>query len=210
MWSKIVQEAPGKFDQQFLQWIRQLEDLLLVKLADWSPTPAEEVQRYIEIVHQPVPTELKLYYENAYPFGLLRNGWRQWHARREEYRAIWIRRLADTLSIQPAQAETMVNGSAPLWPICCLERKRDIVGFVWDNNEIAVIELDLLEGGKGKPIAIGLRNYFLANIALELLAEDKIEVDFDKLRQHPTIIEISGWPTKAPFPEHIALTLEKL
>lgn len=209
MQSRIVKEAPGRFDQQFLQWVHQLEDLLLIKLADWFPSSAEEVRRYAKAIHQSIPEDLKLYYENAYPFGSLRDGWRRWHGRQEEYRATWIHSLVDTLGVGSNQAETLVNGSAPLWPIYCLEKKRDVVGFVWNDDEIAVIELDLLEGGRGKPIAIGLRNYFLASMTLELLAEDKIEVDFDKLRQHPTVLEVSGWPTKPPLPEHIALTLEK-
>ena len=79
-----------------------------------------------------------------------------------------------------------------------------------NQRMLAVMELDLSEGGKGRSAAIGLRNYFLVSIALELLAEDKVEVNFDELAQHPTVLRISGWPKESPSPEHIALTINQL
>jgi hypothetical protein len=108
-----------------------------------------------------------------------------------------------------AYAQREVSGivGPPLWPVYCLEKTHDVVGFVWRNNHIAVIELDPLKGGEGHPYAIGLRNYFLANILIELLAEDKTEVDFRKLREQREVRKVSGWPEKPPVPEHIALTL---
>jgi hypothetical protein len=203
-----MQEAPNEFNQQFLMWLRELEQRLLVKLADWHPSPVEQVQEYAGIINQHVPRDLEIYYASAYPFGLLRDGWRKWKQRREEYQVAWMYSLVNMLGIELNEAEVLVSTSPVLWPIDCLGEKRDVAGFVQKNGELAVIELDLQAGGKGKPIASGLRNYFLVCIALELLAEDLVEVNFDELAQHPTVFQISGWP-KESSPEHIALTVNQ-
>lgn len=208
MWNKILQEAPDEFDQQFLLWLRELEKRLLVKIADWHPSPAEQIQWYAEIVSQHIPRDLKTYYDDAYPFDLWRDGWRKWNQRREEYQIAWTRSLVDRLGIVPNEARVLVSNCPPLWPIDCLGKRHDVVGFIWKNDTLAVIELDLQAGGRGKPVAIGLRNYFLSRIAIELLAEDIIEVDFDELAQHPTVLRFSGWPKKSS-PEHIALSINR-
>ena len=95
MWNKILQEAPDEFDQQFLLWLRELEKRLLVKIADWHPSPAEQIQWYAEIVSQHIPRDLKTYYDDAYPFDLWRDGWRKWNQRRKEYQIAWTRSLVD-------------------------------------------------------------------------------------------------------------------
>lgn len=203
----ILQNAPQEFDRQFLQWLRHLEKQLLVRLADWHPSPMEEVLRYAEAIKQDVPKALELYYDNAYPFGLLKQGWYRWHLRRNEYQATWVRYLVHELGVGFKEAEAVVNASPPIWPIDCLERKKDIVGFIWQGEQLAVIELDPGNWGGARPISIGLRSYFLTNILLEVLAEDEISVDFDTLRQHPAVIQASGWPGSVPQPKHISLTI---
>lgn len=94
MWSQILQEAPEEFDQRFLTWMRGVEGLLLVKLADSSPSAAE-AQVYAASIDQPIPKDLRLYYESAHPFGRLWDGWRKWNGRQVEYRKLWGRALID-------------------------------------------------------------------------------------------------------------------
>lgn len=118
--------------------------------------------------------------------------------------------LIDRLGVEPARARAIAGNAPPLWPIYCLEKERDIVGFVWENDAIAVIELDPSRDGCARPLAIGLRSYFLAEIAAESLAEDQVRVDLGTLREHPAVRHVSGWPTASPTPEHVALTLGSL
>jgi hypothetical protein len=205
----VIGEAPEAFDAQFLNWLRHWEDQLSVRLADWVPSSSGKVQRYADTVQQVVPADLQFYYEHAYPFGLLRDGWNSWHARIEGYHIAWVRSMVDRLAMESTHAEALVATSPPLWPIYCLEQKRDVAGFVWQDRIIAVMELDLAEGGRGRPVAVSLRNYFLTNIALELLAEDEGKITLDELRQHPEVLDASGWPTQPPFPEHIALVIDE-
>jgi hypothetical protein len=209
MWSQIFQQVPEEFDRRFLAWMRGVEDLLLVKLADWSPSVAE-AQVYAESIDQSMPKDLSVYYESAYPFGRLRDGWRKWNGRQVEYRRLWGRALTDRLGVEPAHAQAIAESAPPLWPIYCLEKERDIVGFVGENDAIAIIELDPSNSGKARPLAMGLRNYFLAEIAAESLAEDRVQVDLGTWRDHPAVRDISGWPAAPSAPGHVSLTLGSL
>jgi hypothetical protein len=62
MQSAILQEAPPQFDHRFLEWLRELEGMLLIRFMDWGPSFPEDAQSYEKIIRQ-APKTLKLYYE---------------------------------------------------------------------------------------------------------------------------------------------------
>ena len=130
----VIGEAPEAFDARFLDWLRHWEDRLSVRLADWVPSSSGKVRCYADTVRQVVPADLQFYYEHAYPFGLLRDGWNRWTARIERYHIAWVRSMVDRLAMESTHAEALVAASPPLWPIYCLEQKRDVAGFVWQDR----------------------------------------------------------------------------
>ena len=196
MWN-LLERAPKQFDQTFLQWLREMENYLSIAFADWYSSRAEieEVQEYIQALGPKVPDELLFYYQNVYPFGQARDGANRWAVQMKRYKEIW-----------GEYSEEMLIAAPPIWPIDCFH-KYDVVGFVSSSGDLAVIRLDP-RSGRGSPIAAGLRNYFLVEVAVQILAEESIsDVDFDRLRSDPKVISLSGWPANNP-PKQVALNMK--
>jgi hypothetical protein len=208
---RILGEAPPGFSQRFLSWVRSLEDTLLVRFASWYPADAEGVKQHAHITEQQMTTELQNYYRVADPFGSRENGWLWWYEREQKYRAAWLSALIDIQKVTPGEGQRLINASPPLWPIDCFDRAIDRVGFIWQDDKLAIMELCLEKFGIGSPFSVGLRNYFLRDIVLEALAEEEPKnMVFDERRKQSAISAVSGWPETLPFPEHVALTIGKL
>jgi hypothetical protein len=210
MWDQLAQQAPSGFGHEFLEWVCHLESVLSVRFGYWSPADAGEVRQYAASIGQQVPQEVSIYYEHADPVSYLVNGWHRWRERDKQYRRTWARALTEVASLRSGEARRLVNDSPPLWPLDCFEGRLDYVSFVGQNGELVVLSLSLSDRGRGKPVAIGLRNYFLSGIALEALAEDMNVMSLDEIMQHPVVLEVSGWPQEPPFPQHVALTIDAL
>lgn len=208
MANRVLNEAPPRFDRQFLSWVRSLEDTLLVRLASWYPADTEGIRQHTHITGQQVATELQEYYAVADPFGSIENGWHWWYEREQKYKNMWLNALVDMQKTTPGEGQRLINASPPLWPIDCFDRALDRVGFIWQDDRLAIMELSLEKHGSGTPFSIGLRNYFLRDIVMETLAEEKPATLL--LNEQHLHSAISGWPEIPPFPEHVALTIGKL
>jgi len=207
---RLLTQAPEGFDDRFLEWVYHLGDQLTVKFANWGATDSEQADQYARAIGQRPPAELAVYYRHADPVGFLQDGWRRWQELLQEYRSEWVQALVDIMGTTREEARKQVNASPPLWPIDVFETRLDWVGFVWRHDEIAVMGLDLRDRGRGRADSIGLRNHFLRDVVIELLAEDEATPDFDRLGEHPMALAVGGWPKEPPFPEHVALVINRM
>jgi len=211
MWDRLLQQAPQGFGEDFLKWVQELENVLLIRFATWKPADPEAVRNYARIINRQVPEEVQLYYEHADPVSFLRDGWLRWEERMQEYQTVWTLALEDLLHMSATEARALVATSEPLWPINCFEGITDDVAFAGDKGETIVMELRLGEKGRGKLLAVGLRNYFLRYIVLEALAENEMEpVDFDRLARRQEVLKSSGYSSESLIPRHVAFLIDKL
>lgn len=205
MW-KLLTQAPEKFDSAFLQWVRTTESILGVTFADWDPSGEEkqQIEQLVSVVGHDIPEELRVYYDHAYPFDHIKDGAARWVARSNHYASIWTQRLQHK-GLTREQAYLSVSSAPFLWPVDCF-RQIDTVAFCTANGRLAVIQIDSLSA-RTTPVALGLRNYFLAQIALQMLAhETDSKPDWAAKRSDPTIAAIAQWPENDP-PLHVCLTV---
>lgn len=203
MWY-LIDQAPQGFNIGFLEWLRITEDSLSTSFADWYPSDVEtqEVKQLIQWIGQEVPTDLQIYYMCAYPFDRVKNGVSLWAERIERFMSVWMERQRP--ENWAAERENSLPSPIPvLWPVDCFHRY-DTVAFLTEENELAVIHVDSLSA-KATPVALGLRNYFLTQVALQILAHElNVEPNWNRLCSHPTIALLSRWPAVDP-PRHICL-----
>ena len=145
---------------------------------------------------------MQIYYMHAYPFDGVKNAASLWAERIERFTRIWVER--QRCEDWTADQEDNLSSSIPvLWPVDCF-RQYDTVAFLTERGDLAVIHIDALSA-KATPVAMGLRNYFLTQIALQILADElNVEPNWDRLCSHPAIASLSRWPVVNP-PRHICL-----
>jgi len=205
MW-ELLNQAPERLDNTFFQWVRAAETTLGITFADWDPS--DEERRQIEhlgcATSETIPNELQVYYDHAYPFDHVKNGAAEWVARSKQYDSVWTERLRHKGMTQE-QADELVSSAPFLWPVDCFHRF-DTVAFRTSNGLLAVIQIDSLSA-QAVPVALGLKSYFLAQLALEILAyETDSEPAWTEQRSYPAIAAMTHWPETDP-PLHVCLQL---
>jgi len=205
MW-ELLNQAPERLDNAFFQWIQATETTLGITFADWDPSDEErqQIERLVCTTSEAIFNELRIYYDHAYPFDHVKDGVAAWIVRSKRYADIWVERLRHQ-GLTKEQADVLVSSAPFLWPIDCFHRF-DTVAFRTSNDHLAVIQIDSLSA-QAVPVAVGLRNYFLAQIALQVLAhETDSEPDWTEQRFYPAIAAMTNWPETAP-PLHVCLML---
>lgn len=205
MW-ELLDQAPERLDNTFFQWVRAAETTLGITFADWDPSDEErqQIEHLGCATGEAIPNELQVYYDHAYPFDHVKDGAAKWVARLKQYADIWTERLLHK-GVKKEQADELVSSAPFLWPIDCFHRF-DTVAFCTSNGHLAVIQIDSLSA-QAAPVAIGLRNYFLAQMALQVLAnETDSEPDWMEQRSRPAIAAKTNWTETDP-PLHVCLRL---
>ncbi len=194
MWY-LLDQAPNGFGSHFLEWLQGIENSLSVSFADWHPSDEEtqELERWIQQTGQEVPTTLQIYYRHAYPFDNVKNGALLWSDRVERYFKTW-REQQRSASLPGGLEDLVSTAKLMLWPIDCF-RHFDTVAFSTAQGDLVVIHIDALSA-KVTPVAVELRNYFLTQVGLQILAAElNVQPDWDMLCSDPRIASLSRWPT---------------
>ncbi len=205
MW-ELLKDAPERLDSAFFQWVRAAESTLGITFADWDPSDEErqQIEHLVRETGETMPKELGLSYDHVYPFDHVKSGAAEWAVRSKRYAHIWTERLQHK-GVTREQADGLVSSAPFLWPIDCFHRF-DTVAFRTLNGILAVIQIDSLSA-QSVPVALGLRNYFLAQLALQILAhEADSEPAWAEQRSHPAINAITNWPETDP-PLHVCMQL---
>jgi len=205
MW-ELLKDAPERLDSAFFQWVRAAESTLGITFADWDPSDEErqQIEHLVRETGETMPKELGVYYDHVYPFDHVKSGAAEWAVRSKRYADIWTERLQHK-GVTREQADGLVSSAPFLWPIDCFHRF-DTVAFRTLNGILAVIQIDSLSA-QSVPVALGLRNYFLAQLALQILAhEADSEPAWAEQRSHPAINAITNWPETDP-PLHVCMQL---
>ncbi len=203
MWY-LLDQAPGIVDEAFFRWLETVERSLAISFGDWHPSYAESLQleQVMRESGEDVPDELQVYYSHAYPFDRIKNGAFLWAKRLQQYRAAWAERLLRR-GMTEDQVQASLSSMPALWPLDCL-RQCDTVAFQIPAGDLAIVRIDSTSA-VATPMAIGLRNYFLAQIGLHILAEEwDTRPDWEKQRTDPAIASLSKWPD-SNAPRHICL-----
>lgn len=203
MWY-LLETAPQTLNDRFFAWVREAEESLSVSLGTWAPSveEADQIAFLANYFEAPIPRDLQVYYRHAYPFDRVRTGSRRWIERYQRYVDNWIEREIDRGS-SAVSVRHSASTMSVLWPIDCFH-SRDTVAFTTSENDLAVIEIDA-SASKVVPVALGLRNYFLSQVALQILAaEIDVEPDWSRLRKHPKVASLAQWPAQDP-PRHFCL-----
>lgn len=191
---QLLDSYPNKFDDNFIQWLKNIESALLVSFCDWNPSDEEflQIRQLIQHLGGEVPHDLQIYYNHAYPFDGIKNGVQHWVGRLGRYRETWAewQRARGVATEHRQESFSMMQ---PLWPVDCFHRF-DTVAFQLPDGNLAVMHIDA-QSAKATPAGIGLRNYFLAQVALyTMAAEMDMEPDWQRQLSHPTIASLVQWP----------------
>lgn len=203
MW-KLLDQAPSQLNDNFFDWLRGIEEALSISFGDWQPTAEEtmQIEQFAHRVNVQVPEELAVYYLHAYPFDNVKEGASRWIERYRNYIEVWTKRQ-ERKGLTAQEVKDALVSMPVLWPVDCFHA-HDTVAFTTPERALAIIQIDALTANV-TPVAAGLRNYFLSQAALQILAEEMdVEPDWDSLRSHPKIASFSQWPLQDP-PRHYCL-----
>lgn len=201
-WQDLALDAPPKiFDSQFIEWLREVSDRLMISLLDPDPMTTEDKEALKMLYGQPHP-ELKILYQYTNPWGGYSNGVLRWEQ--------VVTRAVERTQPLVIREESPMNGESDplkpaLWPVS-LGSEVDIGAFIDQRGRLAVVGLPVRRG-LARPLALGLRNYFVGMALAEALADRRDYDRLDEALSDPDVIAAFGWPTTDP-PNHPVLFLK--
>jgi len=189
-----LQHPPTAFGKDFLEWLHTISSSLLITFVDPSPMDESDLSWLQNTYGVPHP-ELRTLYQFSNPWGGYADGpmiWEKIITRAySRYELLFQYKREDLKSIRLS--------SPVLWPVM-ISDKQDIAAFVDQHERLAVVEISD-EKVPMRPLSVGLRNYFVANVIAEiLLGEDRYQY-FRDAWIDPLVTEAAAWPVIDP-PRH--------
>jgi hypothetical protein len=203
MWY-LLDSAPEQLDDNFFRWLQTTETALSISFGDWNPSNEEALQinEFLSEISQEIPRHLRMYYDHAYPFDRVKHGASLWRQRLERYKELWAEQQLRR-GLPAEQVQEALSTMPVLWPVDCFHRY-DTVAFQTPKGDLAIVHIDA-PSAIATGITVGLRDYFMAQVALYIVASElDIEPEWNELLSHPMIASFARWPDE-DSPRHICL-----
>jgi hypothetical protein len=190
---------PSNMDEELYQWLGDAKKELGVSFISESPLKQKDLNLLIRNLGS-LPSALKFYYSKSTP----------WDYEVEEYfdkikriKTECQSRLVNIKRIIEEEAKLKIDDSEPLWPVEIYSTGNSTLAFLDEIGRLAIVSGDVRGGlGLGRPIAIGLRNFFVMRVITQLAWYDADgTVSFNEIGLRPEILSIGGWP-QIDFPKH--------
>jgi len=176
-----------------------------------------------------VPQDLRFYYSRSTPWDY---GKEEYFDRMTRIRTDCVSLLVNNSSMSEKEASEKFFKDKPLWPVKIYGwTPGSTLAFCDDFGRLAIVSADLWAGfGLGRPLAIGLRNYFVWQVVSELMFFEGVddEVDDDEEEEvvvdenegedeesmvdvslRPEVLSVAEWPSKEA-PQHILIDCFRL
>ncbi|MEM8534777.1 MAG: hypothetical protein AAGF95_28305 [Chloroflexota bacterium] len=197
-----IPAPPASFDVTFVQWLEVMSEQLDVCFIDTTPMTTEDMYR-LQAQYGPFPNELHCFYQLSNPWGNYVQGV-----------DLWTRVVSQTMSYcreryvvhqQQDQRDQLVS-VPPLWPVM-LGNQHDIAAFTDQYGRLVLFKLIRQPTVTIVPRGIGLHNYFIAMVLLELFLDREEHQTLDQGLADMRIVARFRWPQKHP-PSHPVLMLD--
>src|ERR1017187_5229367 len=194
-----LSQPPPTIGNDLLRWIREAQIVLDFGLIDDVPLPVEDLDQLREHAGS-LPPDLAWYYEHATPWVRMGNGLKIWR----EHMEIACRRLHEVAHrrgvLDKSKFEQNIAAQPVLLPVN-LSRKATALAFTDAQKRFAVIDGNI-GAYLGRPIAIGLRNYLVQQVLVEIVWCDERYGTYAEAMEDPHVREAGGWPLMDP-PRHL-------
>lgn len=197
-----IPAPPDSFDVTFVQWLEVMSEQLDVCFIDTTPMATRDMYR-LQVQYGPFPDELHCFYTWSNPWGNYAQGV-----------DVWIRLVSQIMSYcreryivyqQHDQLEQLVS-ALPLWPVM-LRNQQYTVAFVDQCGRLVLLDLIRQPTVTIVPRGIGLYNYFVAMVLLELFLDREEHQTLDQGLADRRIATMLQCPQKHP-PSHPVLVLD--
>ena len=194
---------PDTLDDAFYNWLEEAREKLDASFVSRTPLATEDLGELVRMLGSPAP-ELRSHYARSTPWDYELS---DYTVRMERIRVECTSRLATQPGGSQGQAESEVSSAPPLWPVEVFTSGASALAFVDADDRLAIISADLRGGfGLGRPLAIGLRNYFAMRVITDLIwSSCDDDSSFVDVGLRPDVLEIGGWPSTNP-PQHVLIT----
>jgi hypothetical protein len=204
---KLLQEnelenPPTQFNDSFYEWLNEVQEKLGVSFISRAALAQEDLALLIRALGD-VPAELHSYYLKSTP----------WDYNIEEYfdrmnyiRAEYLERLVAETGEKEKEIKSKLTESKTLWPIEIYRSSYSALAFLDHAGRLVIISGDIRGGfGLGRPLSIGLRNYFVMRVITQLAwYETDGEKSYAEVGCRPEILDIGGLPLNDPS-KHILI-----
>jgi len=114
-------------------------------------------------------------------------------------------RLVKKAAISPDEAKNRIAKSPSLWPIS-ISIHSTTLAFSDEVGRLSVISGNIRGGfGLGRPLAMGLRNYFTMRVINHLAwIETDVTTSSTEVGLQPEILAVGEWPEEDP-PRHVLI-----
>lgn len=192
-------QPPLRLDDNLLRWVREAEDVLDFVLIDEVPLSSADLER-LRKDGRFIPEELAWYYQHVTPWVRMGNGCDVWF----EHMDIAHERLREASrrreSCNATELEKHITGDPMLFPVN-LSHKATAIAFQDSQQRLVVFEGNI-GPNLGRPMAIGLRNYLVQQVVVEIVWCDEDYKTYAETLDDPLVREAGGWP-KENCPTHI-------
>ncbi len=198
-----LSQPPLTIGDDLLRWIQEAQTVLDFALIDEARLPVEDLEQLREQAGSLHP-ELAWFYQHATPWIRMGNGLQIWR----EHMEIACRRLHEAAQrrgpVDKAKFQQNIAAQPAVLPVN-LSRKATALAFTDVRGRLAVI------GGNigpyfGRPMAIGMRNYLVQQVLVEIVWCDERYATYAESMEDPHVREAGGWPPTDP-PRHLFIEL---
>jgi hypothetical protein len=198
---------PAALGQELYEWLAAAQGELGCSFISRVPISDTDLSTLIRRFGQP-PPELRFYYSRSTPWEYGIDDYLSKVAAMSEECGQVLRR-ARHLTEHGSGLE--IERGVTLWPVGIYSTNGSALAFVDAYGRLPVISSDVVAGfGWGRPLAIGLRNYFVMKVINQIVwYETEGEKSFIDVGLTSEVLEVGGWPDTDP-PVHPAIECFKL
>ena len=193
-----IEKPPLGLNQELYSWLKVASEKQSVTFISEIPMQQGDLQKLISQLGE-VPDQLNYYYARSTP----------WPYSIEDYFEAVKRIETECISIfkksgnSEEEARFRIREGKPLWPVHMPIKGSSAVAFLDSIGRLCLVEGSKYGGlGFGRPVSIGLRNYFVMDVITDLFwCESEEDISFSESTLNPMILSLGEWPVDNP-PSH--------
>jgi len=163
-------KPPSNFNDEFYNWLQEIEKQLDITFFDHSPMPPKDFAELKRTLGNP-HVELEYFYLKFTPWGSQKLGLEIWNDHHQLIYQHTRERLLSRGELASADIESALAIAPSLWPIN-LSANASAVAFSDSQGRLAILNGNIGEN-LGCPLAMGLRNYIIMTVIGEIMWEEK-------------------------------------
>lgn len=195
-----LKDPPEKFNDDFYEWLAEAQGKVGVCFVSSTPLAHDDLALLVRMLGD-VPAELQSYYSKSTPWDY---GVEEYLNRMKYIRTECLERLVSETGMDDKEINFKLTESKPLWPVEIYNSSNSALAFSDHAGRLAIISCDI-RGGLGRPLSIGLRNYFVMRVITQLAwYETDGEKSYAEVGCRSEISTVGEWP-QSDTPNHLLI-----